>query len=364
MKRLAMLVSVVLSAALFAGSAHVAQAEDFFVPVRLRNGTAHGYVRLSILYNPAVPSDVQGGSTVLAIHGIASTGNTFTPLSRALFAQSGGTIRRIVQLNLLGHGGSTLPGPSTVLKFGDMTLSDSVETLTGVIQYLQTGRNIRIDGIVGHSMGGMLVQLTQQSLLEQGTSLRARYGVRAAVLSATTVPQPLPWRFADSGDAERLAAQFITTTPALGTHLSVEPDAWVSLWFTNLAGELAPRAPTPAEARSLGYVAPESLVAALQLIGGQQTRRPRVDRGAFACARGTRLSTIAYEQDTLVQPSELKALQAHLTGSAQGFVLIPGRYSVHDTVLSDPNAVAGAVVSALKPTSAPCVSGANAPATE
>ena len=110
--------------------------------MRLRNGTAHGYVRLSILYNPAVPSDVQGGSTVLAIHGIASTGNTFNPLSRALFAQSGGTIRRIVQLNLLGHGGSTLPGPSTVLKFGDMTLSDSVETLTGVIQYLQTGRNI------------------------------------------------------------------------------------------------------------------------------------------------------------------------------------------------------------------------------
>jgi pimeloyl-ACP methyl ester carboxylesterase len=351
MKRLAWVVSVVLWTAVVAGASRAADAEDFFVPVTLRNGSVHGYVRLSILYNPTVPPNVQSGSTILAVHGVASTGNTFNPLARALFQQSGGTIRRVVLLDLLGHGGSTLPQPSSVLKFGDMTLADDVETLTSVIRYLQVGRAIRIDALIGHSMGGMLVQLTQQQLLGQGTSLHTRFGIDQAVVMGTTVPQALPWRFADSGDAERLAAQFITTSPILGTHLSVSPDAWVGLWFTNLTGELAPLAPKPEQARALGYVAPEALVAALELIGGTQTPRPRVDRGAFACVRGTRLSTIAYEQDVVVQPSELKALQVHLTGATQGFAVVPGRFSVHDMLISEPAAAARAVLKALAPSS-------------
>lgn len=302
--------------------------------VALRPGVAvdlHARVYVNEGSNaPACPA----GKTALALHGFAHTAATWEPFAEALFAERPQEICRVIALDLPGHGGS---GDPDGLPFGLLTLEDYAAALTGALAELEAQG--RAPGtLIGHSQGGIVVQMAQQALVEGGSSLREAFDVGEVVLLAPTLPRELPWGAADSGFLVGLLSGFAVPDLASPTHFAVPDAVWPLLFFSDLAGVPAAAAPTAAEVATLGYNAPEPVLSALQLVGALGLARPSVDAGIFAGERGSRLTIVAFEQDAFVRPEEDAALFDHLTGGRNGwkFHVVAGEGAVHDMYVSDP----------------------------
>ncbi|MFL5386699.1 MAG: alpha/beta hydrolase [Longimicrobiaceae bacterium] len=286
-------------------------------------------------------------TVVLAVHGFTHTAATWARYADARFAEPEGRPCAVLALDLPGHGGSSLPQG---LLFGELTLDDYATALLAVLDALE-GSAFAPTALIGHSQGGLVIQMAQQRRVDGGSSLRQADGIAEVELLASAFPAGLPWSFAESGAAAALLGSLIVPgDPVLGPHVAVPPGFWPVLFFTNLSGGLAPGAPTPAEAAANGWIAPAPLYASLQLVGAPPFGRPLVAEGVFAGRHGTRLDVVTFEQDQLIRPAEGQALMRHLTGGegGQSFIVVPGTFAVHDLYLSDP----GAILQARVPTPA------------
>ena len=226
-----------------------------------------------------------GNKTLLAIHGLGHTGKTFEPLANELFKNSGrNKIACVLALNFPGRSGSGLPSSK---QFGGLTVEDYTSILLGVLDQLP--KKIKIESIVGHSMGGLITLMAQNSLISNGTSLQKEYGIKNVYLIAPSVPNPLPWLFADSGAASQIAAALVSLDdPILGDHLRVlsgnpqeqaQPLAiWLSIFFTARLGAFVPGTPFTTALES-NFVSNEALIMTLQLLGPPGFMRPFVDPG-------------------------------------------------------------------------------------
>jgi pimeloyl-ACP methyl ester carboxylesterase len=277
--------------------------------------------------------------TAIAVPGFAHTAATWGPFAEALFEEKPQTVCRLVALDLPGHGLSGLP--SGGLQFSFLTLDDYVTALLGVTAKLPA-HGIEPRAMIGHSQGGMVIQMAQQRLLDQHSSLRVRLGIHRVLLLSPTPPEGLSWTFVQSGVAGTLLGQFAVGDAALGTHFSIPDPAWPVVFFTNLNGLLSGDAPTGADVAAQGFNAPEPLLSALQLVGfppfGQ---RPAIDAGIFSGRHGSQLSLISFRNDQLISREEAEAIFAHLTAGKSGRKVhtVEGDEAVHDLYISDPAAL-------------------------
>ena len=278
--------------------------------------------------------------TALAVAGFAHTAATWEPFAEALFEAHPRTVCRLVALDLPAHGASALPTGG--LLFGDLTLDDYATALLGALGRLAE-HGIEPRSLIGHSQGGMLIQMAQQRLAEQERTLRDAFGIREVVLLAPTLPKGLPWAFADNGTASSILAQFLVLgDPALGTHFRIPNAVWPAVFFSNLHGQVASGAPTDADVAARGFNAPEPLLSALQLVGAPPFgQRPTIDAGIFSGRHGSQLAVIGFEHDQLVRPEEAAALFEYLTAGRNGrkFAVVSGQDAVHDLYISDPAAL-------------------------
>jgi pimeloyl-ACP methyl ester carboxylesterase len=284
------------------------------------------------------------GQSLFAVHGFAHTSAAWGPLAEALFAAepgAAGVVCRVAAVDLPGRGGSSLP---TGILYGDLLLADFVTALAGTLDGLEVA-GVHPNTIVGHSQGGLLLQMLQQRLLDGGASLLPRYGIHRALLLASAPPAGMPWDFVDSGTAGAILGQLIVFDPVLGFVASVPDALFPFLFFTDTNGDLAAAAPTPAEVAAGGLNAPEPLLAALNLVGAPPLAREEIDTGIFALANGTWLSMVSYQEDVLIRPAENAVLYQHLTGQEPGrdFVEVTGPETVHDLQLSAPQLILDAL---------------------
>lgn len=280
------------------------------------------------------------GQTVFAVHGFAHTSAAWGPLAEALFAgapSDAGVVCRVAAVDLPGRGGS--PPPDGML-FGDLLLADYVTALAGTLDGLEAA-GVHAGTIAGHSMGGLLVQMLQQRLLDNGSSLLLRHGIHRALLLASAPPAAIPWSFVDSGTAGAILGQLIVFDPLLGLVARVPDALFPVLFFTDTNGVLAAGAPTPAEVAAQGLNAPEPLLATLNLVGAPPLAREVIDPGIFALGTGTGLAMVSFQEDVLIRPSENAILYQHLTGQPPGrdFVVVTGPETVHDLQLSAPQLI-------------------------
>jgi pimeloyl-ACP methyl ester carboxylesterase len=288
-----------------------------------------------------VDEDAPGSSstpnkTALAVSGFAHTAASWSAFAEALFDNEPQRVCRLAAIDLPGHGGSGLPEGG--LPFGFLTLDDYATAVLAAIEGLNA-RGLEVGSLIGHSQGGMVIQLAQQRLIDQETDLRDALGIKEVVLLAPTLPNGLPWAFADNGTAIGLLSGFLVPNdPVLGPHFRIPDAVWPFLFFTNLSGQLV--SGVPSNVSSLN--APEPLLSALQLVGAQPFgQRPSIDAGIFSPPNGTQLTVIAFEQDVLVRPNEAAALYAYLTGQSNGqrFGVVLGAEAVHDLYVSNPTAL-------------------------
>ena len=302
------------------------------------------------------PSKNDGNKTLFAVHGLAHTGATFELLANEVFKKTGSDkIDRVLALNFPGRNGSGLPSK---LVFGELTVEDYTAVLLGVLD--QLAKQVNIESIVGHSMGGLIVQTAQNSLRSAGTSLQKEYGIKNVYLVAPSIPNPLQWLFVDSGAASGILAMLIRFDPSLGAYLQLlssngEEQAdllgfWLTFFFTNSSREFVAGTPFTTALES-NYVSNEALIMTLQLSGSNGFVRPSVNPGIFnervqKCFRIVTFSEdLAVPGENLLQ--EYQDLANFLTGNAQSanVVLIDAPDAVHDMLIANPTEVAKAITS-------------------
>ncbi len=279
--------------------------------------------------------------TIFAVHGFVHTAATWGPFAEALFAGNNRSSRppgppacRVAAIDLPGRGGSSLP---TNLAYGDLVLDDHVSAILGTLDALRD-QGLRTRKIVAHSQGGLLIQMAQQRLIDQGSDLRNRFQIRGVVLLASVGSAEIPWLFVDSGAGGQVIAQFLTIDPVLGAVISIPDAVFPGLFFTDLMGVPAAGTPTPEEVATLGYNAPEPLLATLNLVGAEPFARPSIAARIFGRRHRTRLAVATFDQDILIRPEENALLYQHLTGDVElgGLVAVTGPGTVHDLYLADP----------------------------
>lgn len=322
----ALVLAALLTAPAIAGAEAAAVGLDI-AGVVLRPGVTAD-LHLTIHHDPRHPCL---GRTLFAVHGMWHTAAAWQPLAAALL---GGTHPwqgpcRVVALDLPGNGLSPLP---TGILYGEMTLDDYMAALFGTLDRLEE-LGLRPDTLAGHSFGGLMIQLAQQRLADDGTDLRKAYGVKDVVLLGTFVPEPMP---PTGMDYRAVFAPFTTFNAERGWQVSFPTPAWRVSMLADPSGQFGPSAPTGAQLVAGGYMAPmpEAMVDAF-------VSRPYVAPGLFHPRAGTTLTIVAYAHDRLVSLPAIQALYDHLTGDASGsrFVLVDHPDAMHDMHLSNPTAL-------------------------
>jgi len=293
----------------------------------------------TVAVNPRNPSS---GLQVLFLNGTGQTANTFKPLTQAIFSDNFGfVVSKAILLNYPGHGNSGFP---TGIQFGSLSINDYVTSLLASLDKLPQ-QGLRPNVLLGHSLGAEIIMLAQQRLINQGVTLRSKYGVFGAVFLVPDIPAPLPWAFVDSGAAGPLVAQFVRQDPVLGSVLDIPAPVWVSLFYSDRAGQIIPNATTPEEAVAKGFISLDSATLGAELIGATGSR-PLISQGIFSLNRGTVTSVIAFEQDGLyVFPDEHRGVYSFITQDQSGrlFFTVNGADTVHNLHVVNPKAILSAV---------------------
>jgi pimeloyl-ACP methyl ester carboxylesterase len=318
--------------------AHATEPVDVTLPgVVLRPG-----VTADVHYAVYAEKEACLGSVVLAVHGVAHSAASWGPFAETVLREGlgGRQVCKLIAVDLPGHGASGLPvgGP----KFGSLRLQDYVAVVRASLEQLPA-LGLQPDTLLGHSQGGLLIQLTQKTLLAGGTSLQA-LGIGQAILLSSVGPRQVPWEFVDSGAALPILIRFVRVSRTLGLHVSIPDAAWPSVFFLDLTGAVV-GAPAPADVAR--YNSRESLTSSLQLIGFGFPR-PSVQPGLFSPAQGTGLTVVALENDTIIRPHENTLLFEHLTGQPAGgaVIVVAGPTAVHDMHVADPGALVAAIAAA------------------
>lgn len=276
-------------------------------------------------------------SCQFAIHGGVFAAASWRPYAEAL-----GDDRCVLAPDMPVRGNSGIPQGAL---FGELDLFDYVTAQIEVLDRLDD-LHVEPSAILGHSMGGTLLQMMQQRLVSEGSSLEDRFDIDEAILVASDLPAEVPWALGDSGDLSDLIDAFAVNEPGFGLLFEIPVALWPAFYFTDPDGVLVPNALTPAEIEAGGFNAlGEPLQAIQQLNGtGAFVSRPSAAAGLFD--DDTRLRVIAYEQDIYVQLSESEVLYQHLTGdpTSSCFVPVLGPDTVHTLQFSNPQGLIDAIV--------------------
>ena len=297
-----------------------------------------------------------GSKSIIALHGLANTANTWKPLAAELFSDNpiGPEICRILAINLPGRGYSSLPKGEAGLSFGELTLDDHTQAVIGTLERIRQAA-FHPETIMAHSQGGLITQMVQQALLTNGSSLRAEFGVKKVFLMAPIAPAAVPWYFANPEVGGPVLSPYLTQNPALGAHVAIPDADWPVLFFTYLYPDgLTANAPTDETVATERYNSPEPLFASLQLLGLEPFVRPEVNPGNFD-RTGTRLEFVAMSQDSFqafpgqVALGEQEAmLYEYLTNDTKrkrfAVVVSGDADAVHSMYISNPRGLLEALV--------------------
>jgi pimeloyl-ACP methyl ester carboxylesterase len=275
------------------------------------------------------------GPTIAFVHGLAHSAATWNPLVDEMFAAGRrGLVCKALLIDLPGHGESSLPDGLT---YGELLVDDYVTAVKGALDGLRS-QGLRPSAIVGHSMGGLVVEGLQARLLSEGSSLARRYGIHFATLMSPSPAAEHPWQFAESGAAAATVSAFVVADPTRGLVVRVDPATWSFFFFTNFSDQFSPATPSPATIAAEAWDMDEAAYAGSQLVGAPPFARLSVGSSPFALCHGTALLFVSPSQDKFSLRAEAEAAYLQLTGDSRGlgFVKLDDEFAVHDMHVAEP----------------------------
>jgi pimeloyl-ACP methyl ester carboxylesterase len=323
--------------------AHAAANEHLYLDVTLRS-TGSAKIHAGVYKNP---QPHHGVLTVLAVHGLTEVGSMYEPLIAAIYADPvlKHVVKRVIAIDMVGHGLSSFPTLPGSLKFGDLLIDDNISVLIQVIDRLRDqGKGPQV--VIGHSMGGLAIQGAQEYLLSKGSSL-AKLGVLSAVLMAAVPAYGAQW------------TQYPTSTPVtfvddpvLGSIFSLPVYlCGMSGGFNTLTGALVPGTPSFETCTANGWMGPEPRNTLLQLVGALGAygiNRPYAREKAFEWKNGTALTVLGFSQDVLAPIVDQPGLYTYLTGIPSNHRLsryhaVVAEDAVHSMFISNPTGLLSAL---------------------
>ena len=292
-----------------------------------------------------VNEDISYGKTVFAIPGWTHTAETWAQFAEEVFKVRDDygcfyNTKYIVAIDLPGHGKSNI-SPDSALPM--LSFNDYATATIAAIGRLKTDIGMNIKTIIGHSQGGLILQLVQQKLKPEG-GLR-KLGIRKAILLAPVVPQEIKWNFLDQFDPMAFAGNFLVQDKG---YFLLPEQVWIPFFFTNAqTGMIAEKAPIAEDVVLKGYNTLEPLYSSLELVGynmqlqPDNNMRPSINPGIFSLFSLVDMQMICYTQDTLVTTSECIELFKYLKKpySTGSLTIINENDAVHDIHISNPSVV-------------------------
>lgn len=309
---------------------------SFPVPIYLDNDPITEYdVYVLAAENP----DVVDKKTVYLIHGFAHNASSFKPLIYYILSKYKNTISKIYAIDIPGHGMSFDSFNSNI--FGTLNLKDHVDANLQVLDYL-TSANVsenqeNINYIIGHSLGGMILQMSEQRL-KQGSSLMEKYGVEGVMLIASTLPDGIPWDFAESGEFLKTMLPLIDKDENLGLYACVGDQTFRDVFLPGVPEDIVTNDDIDT-IRSRESIWPGMEMGGYTLLPNI-FRRPIIDENIFA---NYRIASVSYENDSLLTRIELETLHEHLGGETDNFHHITDGYPVHDGFYITPRSLRSAL---------------------
>ena len=315
-------------------SADVETSEICF-PVALRDGSAS--VCVTVFENTKA---WVSGANILAVHGMTGTAANWKPLAEEMITTPvwGKTIKRVMAIDLPGHGKSPIPQSLAGGPFGKLIIDDNMSVILQTILALQE-IDMAPRAIMGHSMGGLAIQGLQEALLNSDLSL-AMLGVFRTVLFAPVPASGAVWNKGADADL----TPFIkgeADDPVIGQYVYIPAYyARLGATFATLDGTLVPNLPSLEEMAT--HTGNEPLYAILQLAGYPGfPQRPYASEGAFNMLNGTILNIVSFSQDALVAQDDLDELYPYLTGDMLDIFYRPitADDACHGMLISNPKRV-------------------------
>gem|GEM_PF-4723706 len=274
--------------------------------------------------------------SILAVHGMVHNASFFDPLSPVVLNQYP-NVNQFCALTLPGH---VAAGNVS----GKYYLADYAKAVQQTIIALNNDR-YDVRTLIGHSMGGLVIQLAEDQLLAKGLHLSdAPYGIKNIALLAPSMPADVSW-----SAVALLAAKlpgYITVDPVLHPVVALPDADFLGFFYFNglMVVKGAPDFFTVVpKINSL-----EPLSAAAQL-GGVGLPRPNVTKFLLNTYR---VVVIGYNADPYATPTELKDLVNHIAPRAnlqQVSVTGPsGEEAVHGAAYSHPQSTSDALVKILR----------------
>lgn len=317
---------------------HAVPTRDFdltFGDVRFRPD-ALADIHVQVFVNETLPCR-DPLRTAFFIHGVNATAASWEGFAEAFF--EGPRHRQLCVVAAVDHPGHGESGLPRGVPFGELIIEDYARSVIEVLTRLSR-RGIRPTIIVGHSQGTSTTQTVQQMLIDQGSSLGERFGIRDAVFLGAQGPEQLPMEFLLPDEAVAdLISSLLTTTPEKGTFILGPPSIFQQLWFINLDLELSSDAPSVEEIATNGWNEDVPLFAALQAATLEGFAPPPVDAGVFGAPHRTRLHVVDFADDPWSLTPRAEAVYEYLTGDASlaRFVTLtdPDNEAVHDYMITD-----------------------------
>jgi pimeloyl-ACP methyl ester carboxylesterase len=325
-----------------------AEAADYYIlveDIEIEPGVTID-INVNVYVNEAAQEWGDQGK-IYAIEGMSHTANCWEPLAEAMFLHSdpGTEINEIFAIDLPGRGGSGLPEGGGFL-FEDLYIEHYLAIHRAVLSHLNS-EGIFPGFIMGHSLGGLVVILLQEQLVQEGSNLSI-YGIHNAICLSPAPPAPCPWSFLTAGAGNLLP--FAIYTPELGMHLAIPYTIWPFIFFTNqfyVAPNMVPGAPAPPVVLANGYSSVEPGALLFEMAGLVPPPpfpfKPRIDcePEVFKFQNMVRLIIIADEYDKMMHPDEMQYLYQYLTDDPGylGYSMVAGQETCHDTHIADPEAL-------------------------
>ena len=147
-----------------------------------------------------------GRKDVVLVHGATFDADGWQHMCKYLLAKYPNNLYRCFAPSLTGMGGSAFPGANndwangeSLVQLGGMHEIEFAGALDAALAGIKAREGLAVGEwiLAGYSNGGLAIQMLQNRLADQGTHLRAKYGIDKVVMMDSVLPHEVCWQFGD-----------------------------------------------------------------------------------------------------------------------------------------------------------------------
>ncbi|RHX88523.1 alpha/beta hydrolase [Leptospira stimsonii] len=291
---------------------------------------------------------------VFCIHGFGDNSALFEPLAKELINQ--GKADNVYIVDLPGHASSSIVRgrgtATTPSNYSELSMGNYTDAMTALLSQMTQTEGKKIQTIVGHSLGGLVIQMIQDRTRKLKSSLYASFGIDNTILIASDIPSPLPWYGGDAPMSDPYSAKalvwnfkedrivFADDHPPVVEwgRLIVSPnDFYINSKF---AVNGVPVAGAPAGVQLTLMSSPEPYPAGANIVGLDPTGNTTTAVPRLSVAQnlwnGFNLKVVWLDKDPFFSQSETQGLAQYLKAGLNA-ITISDPEAVHGTPYSKPS---------------------------